>query len=232
MTNILGSELISAINTYVGNHPEKTFSEVSNAIGKELNRLSESGSLALGNDKDLTGESLEIRVFLLLRDMGIPIDRGREGLEDFVAKAPENTTPNIPLAIEVKSNRKPCVTREHLRQLDDWVFDLSQEEMARKKGLGGKSDPVAMIHGGLMTTTHHHPTPHKGVLVFNAPVGMLFEQRISSPLGPDEIDFAIKRNFCVISIDALISASESIQQGHKNVLDIWQKIHETCGIFE
>lgn len=231
MVHHLKTDLLAALESHARENPRVPLSEISSAIQLELRRLAESGSLPLGSDKDLTGESLEVRVFLLIQIMGIPIARGRKGFEDFVVSPPSGATTNRPLVIEVKSDRKPSVQREDLRQLDDWVFDLSQEEVARKKGLGGGTDARAIATLGLHTSTHHHPTPHKGVLVFNAPVGVPFEQRTSPSLSRDELAFAQKRNFCVIPIQELIAIAEAIQQERKATLDVWKAIHETCGIF-
>lgn len=230
MAHQLNAELVAAIQSHVRNCPGEPLAVVSRAIQRELRRLAELDLLSLGADKDLTGESLEVRVFLLLRAMGIQVTRGRQGFEDFVAAPPEGAIPNRPLVIEVKSDRKPSVQREDLRQLDDWVFDLSKEEIARKNGLGGGIDVLAIATDGMLTSTHHHPSPHKGVLIFNAPVGVPFDQRASPPLSTDELAFAQKRNFCIVPISELIEITQAIQQGRKTLLDAWKVIHDTCGI--
>lgn len=230
MAHQLKATLVAAIESHAKDNPGEPLAVISRAIQQELRRQAESGLLSLGSDKDLTGDSLEIRVFLLFQAMGISIARGRNGLEDFVANPPSGATTSRPLVIEVKSDRKPSVQREDLRQLDDWVFDLPQEEIARKKGLGGRPDALARATHGLVSKTHHHPSPHKGVLVFNAPVGVSFEQRTSPPLSPGELAFAQKRNFCVIPIQELIAIEWAIRQGRKTVLEVWEAINETCGV--
>ena len=229
MAHQLSAELVAAIESQTRDSAGEPLAVLSRAIQQELRRLAEAGLLSLGSDKDLTGESLEVRVFLLLQAMGINVVRGRQGMEDFVAHPPDGATPNRPLVIEVKSDRKPTVQREDLRQLDDWVFDLSQEEIARKKGLGGGLDTLAMVTNGLVSSTHHHPSPHKGVLIYNAPVGVPFDQRTSTSLSSDELAFVKKRNFCIVPINDLISIAKAIQQGQKDLLSTWKEIHETCG---
>ncbi len=208
------SALTEALSAYVRANPSDSLGQVSRVVLKDLRKLAESGRLVLGIDKDLTGESLEVRVFLLFQSMGLDIRHGRLGLEDFVVTPPQGAKTKNPLVIEVKSDRKPVVRRDDLRQLDDWVFDLSQEEFARKSGLGGGIDFLAMTTHGLRSRTHHHPTPHKGVLIFNAPVGMPFEQRTFDWLPTDELNFARKRNFCVMPIKHLLGACRTGNCNH------------------
>ncbi len=221
--------LTEALIAYVRANPTNSLEQVSHVVVQELRKLAESGRLKLGADKDLAGESLEVRVFLLFQSMGLDIRRGRPSLEDFVVEPPAEAKTKHPLVIEVKSGRKSSVSRDDLRQLDDWVFELSQEEIARKQGLGGGFDPLAMETQGLVSLKHHHPTPHKGVLVFNVPVGTPFDQRTSDCLSPDELTFARKRNFCVIPIKHLIDTSEIIAKGEKSATDFWESIHESLG---
>ena len=230
MAHPLNDDLLEALESHIKSKPGEELAVVSRAIQQELRRLAELGLLSLGADKNLTGESLEVRVFLLFKAMGITITRGRIGFEDFVAKPPSGATTNLPLVIEVKSDRKPSVKRKDLRQLDDWVFDLSQEEVARKKGLGGGPDGLSIGTGGWFTSTHHHPTPHKGLLVFNAPVGVAFDQRKSAPLSEDVLAFVQKRNFCVIPIQELTAIEAAIREKRYSVLAVWKALHETCGI--
>ncbi|MBI4701993.1 MAG: hypothetical protein HY744_12720 [Deltaproteobacteria bacterium] len=45
------------------------------------------------------------------------------------------------------------------------MFELSGEEEARKHGLGGGVDPLAVATGGFASQRRHHPTPHKGVML-------------------------------------------------------------------
>lgn len=228
----LDAKLIAAIESYVKSFPGGSLAVISRAFQQELRRLAESGLLSLGDDKDLAGESLEIRVLLLLSAIGISVTRGRPGMEDLVATPPEGAQPDLPLVIEVKSDRKPSLQREDLRQLDDWVFDLSQEEIARKSGLGGRGDALAMATLGLLTSIRHHPTPHKGVLVFNAPVGIPFDKRAPIALSADQIEFAKKRNFCLVPINALITLTEVVARKDRTLLDVWKELHHTCGILE
>lgn len=189
----------------------------------QLKLLQQNGDLGLGADKDLTGISLELRVQQLFKQVGLNIVEGRPGQEDFVIIANNDDEYKDNIAIEVKSSRSPNPKLDDLRQLDDWVFDLSGEEKARKHGLGGGMDPLAMATSGMINRPKRHPTPHKGILIFNGPIGTPFEQRIAPILHPNQVGFVEKRNFCVIGIDKLATL---IEQGPETVLSI---LHTTAG---
>lgn len=121
--------------------------------------------------------------------------------------------------------------RDDLRQLDDWVFDLSGEEQARKSGFGGEFDALAMVTGGLVSEPHRHPTPHKGVLIFNGPIGAHFSQRTTPCVQPNDAQFLQKRNFCVISLPKLIQNIGAIQTQLLTIDDFWERLHATSGEF-
>lgn len=190
---------LKAILSEAGVHE---FSEAEKVLAQQLRELRQRGDLALGDDKNLTGAALEIRVFELFRLCNVDIKRGRSGKEDFVIATPEGADD---IAIEVKSARSPNVKLVDLRQLDDWVFDLSGEEEARKGGLGGGLDSMSIATGGYRTPKSRNPDPHKGVLIFNGPVGTPFSDRQSHILLGENREFAMKRNFCVLSIDRLVA---------------------------
>jgi hypothetical protein len=216
-------KLRSAIDEYISKEANLHLETVSKSINKLLFHHAEQGRLELGKDKDLVGDGLEIRVRILLLEAGFDVAVGRPGLEDLIVQVPDKVTTKRPLVLEVKSDRKPTVKRDDLRQLDDWVFDLSGEEKARKHGLGGGVDALAIVTDGLLTSKKHHPTPHKGVFVFNAPVGVDFIDRPANVIGADEVAFAKKRGFCLIPIDLLISKVESIKKKavrHRNSLGV------------
>jgi len=189
----------------------------------QLRLLQQNGDLDLGYDKNLTSISLELRVQQLFKQVGLNIAEGRPGQEDFVITAKTDDEYKDNIVIEVKSSRSPNPKIDDLRQLDDWVFDLSGEEKARKRGLGGGLDPLVMATNGLISRPKKHPTPHKGILIFNGPIGMPFEQRIAPILHPNQVNFVEKRNFCVIGIDKLATL---ITHGPEKVLS---SLHTTVG---
>ena len=157
------------------------FSKAEKFLTTQLRLLQKNSQLNLGDDKDLAALSLEIRVQRLFESVEFDIRPGREGKEDFVIVARENDTPNNNLVVEVKSGKSGQIALMDLRQLDDWVFDLSGEEQARKHGLGGNADVLALASAGMFTSKSHHPTPHKGVMIFNGPLGIPFPER-SGPI--------------------------------------------------
>ena len=189
----------------------------------QLRLLQQNGDLDLDQDKNLTGISLELRVKQLFQQAGFNIAEGRPGQEDFLVTAEANDEYKDNIVIEVKSSRSPNPKLDDLRQLDDWVFDLSGEEKARKHGLGGGRDLLAMATNGELSKPKKHPTPHKGILIFNGPIGIPFEQRIAPILHPNQVGFVEKRNFCVIGIDKLVAL---ITQEPEEVLST---LHTTVG---
>jgi hypothetical protein len=126
----------------------------------------------------------------------------------------------------VKSSRRNGPGLSELRQLDDWVFRLSGEEKARKDGL---SSPSRIITGGFGGGPVHHPSPHKGVFVFNGPLGKPFSDRDEKWLGPNELDFADSRNFCMLRFETLLNWSRLIEQGTVSLQEFWKLLHHTVG---
>jgi len=169
------SSLREVIRSEVRKIDSPFFDEVIKTINTEIECLYIEGIISFGNDYLLSGFGLECRVKDIFKKMGFEIIPGRDGMEDFVIKAPNGVTPTTPLVLEIKSSRKPHITRDELRQLDDLVFELSGEQQARKHGLGGGGGPdyLALASWGLLSRQSKpvfHPTPHKGVLIFNGPI--------------------------------------------------------------
>jgi len=120
---------------------------------------------------------------------------------------------------------------DDLRQLDDWVFDLSGEAQARRQGLGGGFDGLAMLMQGARTRRHRHPTPHKGILVFNGPVGTPLSQRTITCLHSNDLAFVQTRNFCIISLAKLMESVQNIQANTLAPGNFWDSLHATAGEF-
>lgn len=227
------SDLKNNIREYVSTRSIKPkYDDVLKHIKGILDDLTENGEIALGNDKDLTGASLEIRIKIIFEKMGFEIKKGRLGLEDFVVQPPQNIQPNEPIVLEVKSSRKQNLYRDNLRQLDDWVFDLSGEEKARKEGLGGGPDPVALATEGIATARKKHPSPHKGVMIFNGPIGEEFNVRKDDCINPNDFEFVEKRNFCVIPFHTLVVIAEAYTKNVSIKETFWDCIHKTSGILD
>jgi hypothetical protein len=211
------------------------FDEVMKTINAEIEFLCEEGFICFGSDYSLSGFPLECRVKEIFKKMGFEIVPGRDGMEDFVIRAPGGVTPATPLVLEVKSSGKPHLTRKELRQLDDWVFELSGEQKARKYGLGGGggTDYLAFASMGLVSRHSKpvfHPTPHKGVLIFNGPIGRPFTERTTDCIGPNDEEFVDKRNFCIIAFDVLINYFEECSLDPEIKNRFWSQIHSTTGL--
>jgi hypothetical protein len=204
----------------------KTVSMAEKFLKKELELLLKNGTLELEEDMILSGFSLELRVQELFNQKGFNIKKGRRGKEDFVIIFTNDTSIKTNIVIEVKSARQQQLKLDNLRQLDDWVFDLSGEEKARKDGLGGGFDITACATDGRMSTRHKHPTPYKGILVFNGPVGTSFSDRPMSMLHDNQVKFVEKRNFCIISIDDLKVLLEQDKD------QVWEILHKTSGEYK
>lgn len=227
------SDLKNNIRKYVSISGKKSkYDDVLKHIKGILDDLAESDEIALGNDKDLTGAPLEVRTKIIFEKMGFEIREGRLGLEDFVVQPPPNVQQNEPIVLEVKSSRKQNIDRDNLRQLDDWVFDLSGEEKARKEGLGGGPDPMALASEGLLTSKKKHPFPHKGVMIFNGPIGEEFDARKADCINPNDVEFVVKRNFCIIPLPILIAYAKSYTKNVSIKETFLGCIHKTTGILD
>ena len=102
------------------------------------------GIISPGPDERLRGQYLETRTAQLFRQMGFVVERGPRGAYDARIPPPTDSEPSRPCVVEVKSSSRPGPTRRDLRQLDDWVFEMSGEQEARKHGLGGKASMQAI----------------------------------------------------------------------------------------
>lgn len=165
--------------------------------------------------------------------MGFQIQGGRKtNLEDFIVVPSKEFETQEPLVIEVKSKNKTRVSRDHLRQLDDRVFDLSGEEEIRKRRLPRNNKNTFYITAGLPPGPDVHPTPHKGVLVFNGPIGVPFANRPQNCIHPNEMEFVEKRFFCIISFQRLLNVYNRFESREINKQQIWETIHKCSGLLE
>ena len=204
-------------------------------------------------DFQLTRTALEKRVRELLEICGFVVERGRHQREDWIVTTPDDWLPNLPIAVEVKSmqpekppgERSPIAgvspTRTHLRQLDDYVFDLSGEKAHRKRGVTAWANPLIRdteIGGRVYPDTSTvgavgyritPPNSHKGLLVFNGPADTPFKERPENWLRKSAAEFANERSFCVISLENLISWSEVCLENETGQQRFWGLLCWTCG---
>lgn len=146
------------------------------------------------NDYRLTGIPLEERVADLFGQAGFNVSPGRPGKEDGLVQARADWIPQIAMVVEVKSTTtetKTGPTTDHLRQLDDYVFELSGEMEIRRRTLTRWKNPLLREqrigtpeHGityldtaGAIPYSPVHPAAYKGVLVFNGPTTTPFDER-------------------------------------------------------
>jgi hypothetical protein len=212
---------------------EPEFAPASDAIRKEMEKAYRQGVLRLGDDISLSGFALEIRVKRILNELGLPVTEGRRrNLEDLIVNARDDFTTPFPLAVEVKGTNRAYVVRRELRELDDWVFELSGEEKIRRRRRPPRTHGKYVYYwtAGLPPGPDSHPTPHKGVLVFNGPLGMHFEERSANCINPNDLEFVHKRYFCIIPFQILLDAASKVASKDVTLHDLWEKIHQTEGV--
>lgn len=210
-----------------------SYNDLLSSFKKLLDIMARDGRVDIGEDAKLTNGALEIRVKMLFEHAGMEVMDGRPGMEDLVVKPPENSGCYIPLAIEVKSKNKQSPLMDHLRQLDDYVFDLSREKEVRKRGLSKWNKPKSQIGGmsiGAIQPPHIHPDRHKGVFVFNGPLGVPFENRPENWIESNQKQFVEDRGFCLMSLEALITWAEACHDNADRLNQFWKNIYETNGI--
>ena len=203
--------------------------DIEKAINGVIESLIDEDTLVLGPDHHLGGRGLESRVRRIFREMGFIVEKGPEGSYDALIKPPGGWKPKYPLVVEIKSGKAPSPGREELRQLDDWVFELSGEEAARK-GEGLASGNI--ITQGLGGSRYSHPTPHKGIMIYNGPLGTSFPDRTQGAgwLGANEKEFAGKRAFCIASLPCVSEWFGAHQKDGTAARRLWETIHATIGV--
>jgi len=226
LSNFISS--VSAIN-------EPVFDEILDTIENELKKLYIEGKIILNDDYALRHTGLEIRVEKVFKDMGFIVSPGRaKNLEDFIIEAQQHFSIQSPLVVEVKSGKHQYISRDDLRQLDDWVFELSGEEKARKGDTFSDSFQAGWSYGKpvIIPKQYKHPTPHKGVMVYNGPVGTLFEDRNNNCINPNDSEYVNKRFFCIIPFHILVSCFEKLLANEIEPEELWEKIQRTTGVLE
>jgi hypothetical protein len=208
--------------------------EVRKALDKELRELLRDGVVYPGPFHKLGGKDLEIYVRHIFDDMGFKVELKKcdESKWDGIILPFTGLGPQKPMVLEVKSSDKKSPKMDDLRQLDDWVFQLSGEEKARKGKLPG-GIPVTTVNGvtaafGWMG----HPEPYKGVFVFNGQLGVPFKNRVSDWLEQNQSEFIQLRDFCIISLECLICWYEQCKENDTIAQYFWSNIHSTCGVLQ
>jgi hypothetical protein len=227
--------LLSNFISSISDIKQPVFDEIIDTIEKELKKLYIEGKIVLNDDYALQHSGLEIRVEKVFKDLGFNVSPGRaKNLEDFIIEPQRHFSIQSPLVIEVKSGKHQYIPRDDLRQLDDWVFELSGEEKDRKGDTFSDSFQAGWINGesAIIPKQYKHPTPHKGVMVYNGPVGTLFKERSNNCINPNDSEFVNKRFFCIIPFHILVSCFEKLLANEIEPKELWEKIHRTSGLLE
>ena len=206
-------------------------------------------------DYQLVKKDLETKVADSLRSVGLTVTLGRTRREDWLVEAPADWPPQLPMAVEVKSSmpdrrpgdRKPrsgaSPTLTHLRQLDDYVFELSGEKAIRLRSLTQDNNPLFTKQNigppgmgiSFLTTKGALPyspvtdTPHKGLLVFNGPADIPFHEREEDWLGRNVKTFAEERTFCILSLSTLMAWVHACGSNRERQKYFWNVMCRTFG---
>lgn len=205
------------------------YEDLQNRFKLALDNLAERGIVQLGPDHQVGGHALEVRVRLLLAEMGLTVSIGRGSLEDLVVSVPDFAQPSIPLVVEVKSGKQDGPDTADLRQLDDWVFQLSGEAAIRRLGIENQGRARNWRDLGALQSGPVHPSPHKGVLLYNGPVGRPFSERASTILQPNQKEFALSRSFCVLSMPCLLSWASGCAASPPLLRTFWLEVQSCMG---
>ena len=186
-------------------------------VEKEAEILAASGELDLGPAHAAGGKVLEFSVKQAFRSGGFQVVDGPPGEHDALVQPPPNARWKMPVVLEIKSSKLPSPARGDLRQLDDWVFGLSGEARIRRRGT--------------MSIDEFGPrlTRHKGVMVFNGPVGTPFNQRAPNWLGGNEVAFAELHFLCVARLDHVLAWCGRAQGDEAQRLQFWEAMYGTGG---
>jgi hypothetical protein len=112
------------------------------------------------------------------------------------------------------------------------VFELSGEEKARKGDTLNDSFQAGWSYGKpvLFPKQYKHPTPHKGVLIYNGPVSVTFNDRNANCISPNDGEFVSKRFLCIIPFHELVGYSKNVLEEKIKPEQLWEEIHKTSGL--
>lgn len=227
-----------SIDNFLDDELEKyndiSFEDLESWFEKKMEKLVNEGKVFYRHDEYLGGNALEIKVRHILKQIGLKISFEKNIDCDGIIKHNDGFIVKKPIVLEIKSGKSNFPSRTQLRQLDDYIFELSGEEKARKEGFGEsglKYDPLYNIYGhGLVKKTKlYHPTPHKGLMIYNNTEGTFFKENFLFELGFNEKEFCIKRDICVLSYKEFLDISKLIMEDKMQIEDFWNLIHKTVG---
>jgi hypothetical protein len=213
------------------------FEELKSWFDKKLEQLVNTGKIQFKDERFLGGIALEVRVRYIFNTIGLNVEFDKSIDSDGIIQPNESVEIKKPIVLEIKSSKSNGPTRTELRQLDDYIFEVSGEEIARKEGLGRGGiyfDPLAGILGSGLTKgkKYFHPSPHKGLIIFNNTEGNHFKNSFTIDLGGNEIEFVKKRDICVLSFKDFLEITNQIKDKKMTLNQFWTLIHETTGLLK
>lgn len=222
--------IVDAFSTLIERSSVRDHDDLERHFRCAVDRLISKGIVHLGPDHNLGGNGLTVRSRLILERMGFSVKAGREDLEDLIVDVPKFAAPSIPLVLEVKSGKAPSPTREQLRQLDYWVFEVSGESNIRRRGIPTpKRRNMSYEWIGAIQPPLIHPSPHKGIFIYNGPLAVTFDKRSRPMLSPNEAQFACMRSFCVISFPCLLSWETACAKSSAIAKEFWTEVQNCMG---
>jgi hypothetical protein len=211
-----------------------SFEDLESWFESKMEKLVNDGKIFYRNDEYLGGKALEIKVRHILKQIGFKIMFEKNIDSDGIIHHNDGFHLKKPIVLEIKSGKSNCPSRTQLRQLDDYIFELSGEEKARKEGLGEtglKYDPLQSIYGNNLKKQKklYHPTPHKGLMIYNNTEGSFFKENFVFELGYNEKEFSVKRDICILSYKEFLELSKPIIENEMPLEYLWDLIHKTVG---
>jgi len=211
------------------------YDELRSLFDNTLQEFINDGTVCFEDHRFIVSRALEIEVERILVGLDFKFTKNGDVDCDLIINAQDSFINKTPIVVEIKSGKSFSPSRHQLRQLDDWVFELSGEAKARKEGLGKGGpvyDPQAKIYGSnlIRQPKLHHPTPHKGLMIYNNSEGIHFTG-VPFTLGYNELEFCKKRNFCVMSFSQFYEITTKIKNDEFSANSFWTKIHNTQGVY-
>lgn len=224
------NEVLGAIASHVEASGDSDYHSLRNTFDSALLELAEQGVVRLQNDHLLGGKELEIRSLKLFQGLGLNAEWGRPLKEDILIDAPNFADYPVQFVLEVKGRKNSTPEMSDLRQLDDWIFDLSGESGFRQAGMEKPQRNALALWKGAVQPRARHPSPVKGVMIYNGEKGTAFDQRSPFDLPDNQLEFVRKRHICVISFASLVAWETACLKSEMTVEEFWQKMKDCRGI--
>ncbi len=176
----------------------------------------------------LTGPELEREVRTVFLELGATLvdQGGRDNHDGYFHYGPDDRQV-FRFVLETKSTTRRPANLEMVRQLDDWVYQLSGEEWARKHG--SKINGLALLTDGLGTSAAQHLKPHRGVLVLNHCCMKPLPR--PEPFPGKVVEFAQTRAFCLLTWPDLLLLRRRVSEGSTTGDRVLRAMWDTFGVF-